>query len=135
MRRAEVYRYLVTKRASGRCEYCHYPQEMSNGVLDIEHIVPVSVGGATDMDNLALACRHCNNHKAAKVTGTDPNTLLVERLFHPKRDVWNEHFYLNRKTGEIVGLTSVGRTTVAELAMNHPLVLTTRLRLIAFGVL
>ena len=90
MRKAEAYRSIVTRRALGCCEYCHYPQEMSSGVLDIEHIVPVSLGGATDMDNLALACRHCNNHKAAKVKGMAPNTLLVERLFHPRRDVWDE---------------------------------------------
>ncbi len=139
MAKAEAYRALVTQRADSRCEYCHYPQEISNGVLDLEHIVPESFGGETEPDNLALSCRHCNTHKLAKVDGMDPQTRAISRLFHPRKDVWGEHFRLNRRfvrtAGEIVGLTAVGRATVVELKMNAALVISTRLRLLAFGIL
>ncbi len=135
MAKAEAYRAFVTERADSRCEYCHYPQEISNGVLDLEHIVPESLGGEFEPDNLALSCRHCNLHKLAKVDGIDPQTGATSRLFHPRKDGWKEHFRLDRQTGEIVGLTAVGRVTVAELKMNAPLVVSTRLRLLAFGML
>ncbi len=106
MAKAEAYRALVTQRADSRCEYCHYPQEISNGVLDWEHIVPEFFGGETKPDNLALSCRHCNTHKLAKVDGIDPQTGAISRLFHPRKDVWGEHFRLNRQTGEIVYLST-----------------------------
>ena len=47
-----------------------------------------------------------------------PQTGDVVRLFHPRRDVWSDHFgYLGQ---HIVGLTAVGRTTASLLDMNDP---------------
>jgi hypothetical protein len=59
----------------------------------------------------------------------------VSRLFHPRQDAWEEHFRLDRQNGEIIGLTAIGRVTVIELKMNAALVLSTRLRLLAFEML
>jgi hypothetical protein len=42
----------------------------------------------------------------------------ITRLFNPRRDKWTRHF---RWEGPyLVGKTSVGRTTIVVLAMNHP---------------
>jgi hypothetical protein len=43
---------------------------------------------------------------------------LLARLFHPRRDVWGQHFEWNGAV--IVGRTDVGRATVAVLAFNNP---------------
>jgi 5-methylcytosine-specific restriction endonuclease McrA len=51
---------LVRKRAEYRCEYCRYPEFLSTSPLTIDHINPQSLGGSDDTDNLALACRRCN---------------------------------------------------------------------------
>jgi hypothetical protein len=54
----EDYRREVTQRAHRRCEYCLYPQSASSTLLEIDHVIPESKGGLTELDNLALACRH-----------------------------------------------------------------------------
>lgn len=47
------------------------PKTSSGGVpFHIEHIIARKHGGATDEENLALACPHCNGYK-----GTDIATL------------------------------------------------------------
>jgi hypothetical protein len=90
----------------------------------IEHIIAKQHGGATSLDNLALACWQCNLKKGPNLTGIDPATGEVTRLFHPRRDIWTEHLaFLEVKSRpgrvEITGLTAVGRATVRLLDMNE----------------
>ena len=66
--------------------------------------------------NLALACPHCNRFKGPNIAGLDPESGHLVRLFHPRSDLWAEHF---RPDGaRIVGQTPVGRATVHVLAIN-----------------
>ena len=118
MRAGDPLRHDVTSRANKRCEYCQSPQEFSDSPLDIEHIVPRSADGPTESNNLALACSHCNRHKATRQKGTDPLTGTDVRLFNPRTDDWAVHFLLNRETGEIEGKTPIGRVTTEILRMN-----------------
>ena len=118
MRVNDPLRADVVSRANERCEYCQYPEEHSPSSFHVEHIVPRSADGPTEPDNLALACSHCNGHKATRQEGTDPLTGTDVGLFNPRIDDWTIHFLLNRETGEIEGQTSVGRTTVEILQMN-----------------
>jgi hypothetical protein len=46
----------------------------------------------------------------------DPESGALVRLFHPRRDRWEEHFERNGVV--IVGRTATGRATVALLKMN-----------------
>ena len=109
-------RRMARERAGGRCEYCRLPQENSVLPFHIEHIVPCQHGGITSEGNLAFACPHCNLHKGPNLTGIDPDNGEVCRLFHPRRDVWSEHF---RNDGaRLAGRTAVGRTTAWVLDMN-----------------
>ena len=133
-RAAETHRILVTSRAGRRCEYCHYPQRATNTLLEIEHLIPRSKGGETIPQNLALACRRCNNHKSNKTDGIDPLTGERVRLFNPRLDDWNNHFHLNLRTGEIDGCTAIGRVTAQELSMNEPMAIANRLLLIESGL-
>src|SRR5438128_12391749 len=108
----------VAERPSHRCEYCQAPEAIFNFPFEVEHIVPPRHGGTDDESNLALACRGCNLHKADHLNGPDAETQATVRLFHPRRDEWAGHFSVTEGTGEIVGLTPVGRATLARLQMN-----------------
>lgn len=57
----EVREYLLEK-FNRRCVYCGV-----QGIpLQIEHIIPKSRGGTNRIDNLAIACRDCNQKKGNK---------------------------------------------------------------------
>jgi HNH endonuclease len=102
--------------------------------LEIDHIIPEARGGRTTIDNLALCCRSCNLHKHVKTEAADPVTGETVPLFKPRTQQWPEHFILDHDTGEIRGLTSVGRAAVAALALNSTHALTTRRLLIRLGI-
>ncbi|MDF5714860.1 MAG: HNH endonuclease signature motif containing protein [Rhizonema sp. NSF051] len=53
-------RRLVRQRARYLCEYCHSPEYLSPDRFTIDHIMPQSLGGSDELDNLALACHRCN---------------------------------------------------------------------------
>lgn len=40
----------------------------------IEHIIPIAKNGADTLDNLALACFHCNRKKSDRTTAIDPQS-------------------------------------------------------------
>lgn len=85
-----------------------------------EHIIARKHNGPTTTDNLALACFACNNHKGSDISGIDPeaNDEQIVRLFHPRKDVWNDHFDWNGP--ELRGLTPIGRVTIYVLGINLP---------------
>jgi hypothetical protein len=125
-------RRLVRQRAQGRCEYCRLPQAAQPFVaFHIEHIVAKQHGGSDDPENLCAACERCNSFKGPNLTGIDPETGKVERLFDPRHQAWHEHFELQGLL--IVGLTATGRTTVEVLAMNEGRRVQLRAELIARG--
>ena len=109
-------RRQVVERAGGCCEYCGMHQDNSVLSFHVEHIVPKQHRGHSELENLALACPNCNLHKGPNLTGIDPDTGTLSRLFHPRQDQWPEHF--KTMDWQILGLTTVGRTTIWVLAMN-----------------
>lgn len=124
-------RRLVIARAGGRCEYCHLSQAGQEATFHIDHIVPVSAGGQTVADNLALACVSCSLRKSARQFALDPQTGEEAPVYNPRSDVWVEHF---RWDGvHLAGLTSTGRATVEAFEMNRPLILAIRQEEIAYG--
>ena len=120
-------------RANFLCEYCKTPRRYSPSPFDDEHIMPRSLGGASDLDNLALACNGCNGHKANKITGEDPVSSSQAPLFHPRKDIWNEHFAWEPSGLRIVGISPTGRATVDTLHLNRPDLLNLRLLLVKNG--
>ena len=112
----------VALRANYVCEYCHAPQSTSNFPLEVEHIIPISFGGKTEFENLALACRSCNIFKSNFLFG-----LNDIRLFNPRIDLWSEHFEVKLLTFEIVGLTESGNGTIIRLRMNSTFQLSARI--------
>ena len=117
-------RRWVTERAGRRCEYCGLSQLGQEAEFHIDHILPVSAGGDASEGNLALACVSCSLRKGARQSAIDPVTGEQTVLFHPRRDPWNLHFAWQGERA--VGVTGVGRATVAALSMNRPLALAIR---------
>jgi hypothetical protein len=110
-------RSQVFQRARFRCEYCGLHQDQSPlAALHVEHILPRKHGGSDSPENLAIACIDCNLHKGSNVAGYDPETRMLTELFHPRRQLWHEHF--ERQGAMIVGKTAIGRTTVEVLQLN-----------------
>jgi 5-methylcytosine-specific restriction endonuclease McrA len=110
-------RARVRERAGNRCEYCRLHQEDSPlAALHVEHVVAKVHGGSDDLDNLALACIDCNLHKGPNLTGIDPQTNRVVELFHPRRQLWEDHF--EWRGIYLFGKTAVGRTTIRVLNKN-----------------
>jgi hypothetical protein len=72
----------VRRRARFRCEYC-----------------------SGHVENLAFACLRCNSRKGPNLSGLDPQTGEMVRLFNPRKDIWTEHSPWHRAV--LVGLTPV----------------------------
>jgi hypothetical protein len=100
----------------------------------VDHIVPRSLNGATDEQNLALQCPSCSLHKSNKVAAPDPVDGTVTPLFHPRQHQWSEHIGVSRD-GFCFGTTAIGRATVAALRMNDELPRLARSMQIQFGLL
>ena len=131
----DAYRPEVARRASYRCEYCHYPEAASSTPLEVDHIIPEAKGGVTALDNLALCCRSCNLHKYVKIDATDPVSGETTPLFNPRMQHWQEHFRLDHDTGAIQGVTPAGRATEGALVLNSHHAIATRQLLIRLGLM
>jgi hypothetical protein len=122
----------VRDRAGGLCEYCHLPEAFQRLPFQMDHIIAEQHGGQMILENLANSCLRCNKRKGPNIAGIDATTGEVVRLFHPRRDRWEEHFAWHGAT--LVGLTPIARATIAVLAINHPSAVAVRVELIEEGV-
>lgn len=106
-------------RANGLCEYCKSPADISSQPFVIEHIVPKSKGGKTELNNLALACQGCNSYKYNKTESIDTITGNTFQLYNPRINTWNESFEWSNDVTEIFGINGSGRITVDVLKLNR----------------
>lgn len=114
-------RAAVEQRAEFRCEYCRLPVRGQIATFPIDHPTPRSSGGPTVLENLALACSHCNGHKWAHIAAPDPDSTEVVPLFNPRVDRWEDHFQWSGADPTILeAKTARGRATLLLLQMNHP---------------
>jgi hypothetical protein len=122
----------VWRRAKRRCEYCHLPASCYPWPFQVDHILPRQHGGHTVLENLALACLHCNLHKGPNIAGRDQATEKLVPLFHPRQNRWGSHFEWSG--AELSGRTRIGRITLQVLAINDPDFLAVREALFEEGV-
>jgi hypothetical protein len=128
-------RAQVTARAEHRCEYCHLPTRGQVATFPIDHVIPRTAGGGTDLDNLALTCPHCNAQKWMTTEGPDPATGEVVRFYHPRQHVWDDHFQWDPAgSGELAGKTPTGRATVLALRIDDPDMVRLRFLLAELGL-
>ena len=121
-------RRRVMAEFRNQCAYCHTPTPITGAHLVIDHIIPEVAGGRTVQENLCVACHSCNEFKGAQLEARDPLTGEHVPLFHPRQQRWREHFCWSEDGSEIIGLTPVGRATVAALNMNHLAIIEARRR-------
>jgi hypothetical protein len=108
----------VWDRANRRCEYCHMPASAYVSSFHVDHVVARQHGGESSLENLALACMHCNQRKGPNIAGRDPETGEIVPLFHPRRDRWGDHFEWNGPN--LIGKSRIGRATIQVLAIDDP---------------
>lgn len=123
---------LVWERAGRRCEYCRIPHPQYRPPFQIDHIRARQHGGQTTAENLALACFHCNRHKGPNIAGWNAATGQLVRLFHPRTDLWDDHF--GWRGAEITGKSPIGQVTAQVLAMNADELLLLRAELMEEGI-
>ena len=55
----------VWVKGGGECIYCE--RELDEGLWDMDHFVPISLGGSHTLANCVAACRGCNRRKRNKM--------------------------------------------------------------------
>jgi len=108
----------IRERAKYICEYCHSPERLSANRFTVDHVIPKSLGGSDELDNLALACRRCNERRYNFVAGIDPDTQEIVPMFNPRKQKWEEHFVWLSQGVVIEGTTPIGRATCLRLDLN-----------------
>ena len=117
---AELRRKVI-EWAGNCCEYCLIHQDEQFFSFEIDHIISEKHLGTSVFENICLACPDCNAFKGSDIASIDwevgENALSF--LFHPRQQLWTDHFRLNRKTAVIEPLTAIGRVTVFLLQLNQ----------------
>jgi hypothetical protein len=112
-------RQAVVERAMNRCEYCRLAQESQVATFPVDHIIPVSLRGLTELENLALTCPRCNALKWIHIEAEEAETGEIVRLFNPRIDLWSDHFRWNEaEPARIDALTAIARATAVLLQLN-----------------
>ena len=114
----DLRRLSVETRANLRCEYCRRPQPMTGITFHIEHIIPLSHGGTSNLNNLALSCPSCNYKKQDHTNAIDPKTKELSELFNPRIHNWKDHFSWSNGKLTLIGKTKIGRATIKLLDLN-----------------
>ena len=89
---SKALRVRVVAQARHRCGYCLTAESIVGMPMELDHLIPESLGGLTEEDNLWLACSLCNDSKNCRIAFEDPASGEVVRLFNPRHQDWHEHF-------------------------------------------
>lgn len=115
----EALRLSIVGQFKSRCAYCQTQQKISGVRLTVDHIIPESLGGKTEKNNLCLACWDCNLYKAARIAVFDDVSQKAVRLFHPQKQSWVDHFGWSLDGSFVIDKTTVGRISILALRMNR----------------
>jgi HNH endonuclease len=130
---SNALRQRVAAQARHRCGYCLTSEAIVGTPMEIDHIIPQSLGGPTEEENLWLACSLCNDHKSDRIAALDPLTGTIVRLFDPRHQIWREHFAWTTEGERLIGLTPTGRATIAILHLNRPSLVKARQAWVSVG--
>lgn len=120
---SEKVREKVRQRANFLCEYCHTNERWQYVSFTIDHVIP---NDDDSIENLALACFHCNRFKLNKTEIFDNQENEIVSLFNPRWQNWKEHFEWSNDGLQIVSKTVIGRVRIAVLQLNRERILRIR---------
>lgn len=109
-------RRLVAARADHLCEYCLIAEEDTYFGCEVDHVISLKHGGATQADNLAYACAFCNRHKGSDIASISSKTGSLVRFYNPRVDRWADHFEVDG--GYIKAVSEIGEATARILGFN-----------------
>lgn len=67
---------------AGRCPSCKAKKELYE--MELDHVMPKSLGGADHEINRVLLCRRCNKKKGNRLTGPTQHTIFDKPTTSPK---------------------------------------------------
>ncbi len=81
-------RQNIYARDKYECQYCR--RRLSSSELTYDHVIPRSLGGATDWDNIVTCCIPCNRRKGGKLLEHSGFQLKLP----PKKPAWSPYVSL-----------------------------------------
>ncbi len=78
---SDEIRQIIRERAKYICEYCHSSECLSANRFTIDHVIPKSLSDSDQINNLALACRRCNERRYNFVDGLDSDTQKIPLVY------------------------------------------------------
>jgi len=120
-------RKRVSKQARYRCGYCLTPQRIIGMPMEIDHIIPESLGGSSQEGNLWLACRQGRSllYYVGLILATGPMDFYANHVticYIPKINPTYQSQILHAP----VGRTVTGRATVKALRLNNEIIVDAR---------
>jgi 5-methylcytosine-specific restriction endonuclease McrA len=79
--RVRFSRYNIYARDRNSCQYCG--RRESSRQLNLDHVIPRSLGGRTTWENVVCSCIECNLRKGGR-TPEAAGMRLIRRPFRPK---------------------------------------------------
>jgi len=72
-------RFKILSRDKFRCIYCGF-DSMDGTKLDVDHVVPVRMGGTTSYGNLVTSCRDCNRGKSGYILPPNIEKKILKKV-------------------------------------------------------
>lgn len=88
---SDAIKEQVRSRANYLYEYCHTSEKWQYVRFTVDHVIPPTLSGTDDIQNLAPACFHCNRRKSNKISAVDLESGQEIALFNPRNEVWQNH--------------------------------------------
>jgi 5-methylcytosine-specific restriction endonuclease McrA len=85
-------RRRVARQSLYHCGYCLSAEKIVGMTMTMDHLIPESLGGPTEEENLWLACSACNGRKGDRISARDPETGEMTPFFNPRTQSWDQHF-------------------------------------------
>lgn len=93
-RHVRFSRYNIYARDKSTCQYCG--RKLPRHELNLDHVIPRSLGGMSTWENVVCSCHECNRRKG----GRTPEVAGMALLYKPVRPKWTpfmqETFNLTR---------------------------------------
>lgn len=105
-------RFEVFKRDKFTCQYCG--RKAPDVVLEVDHIKPVSEGGANEMINLVTACFDCNRGKGKRELSDDATIITQQKQLEELSEKREQMKMLIDWKKELVNLDTIAVDEVCE---------------------